>query len=305
MDHRTFQNEIYQQYQELFDLAQKLESAAQGLLEEFNAREIKLFDLPAYKRIFLFILTRALKTYSSILVLCHNGYGQDPAVLLRSLLENLITAKYILHDERSANDKAQRFVAYKWIIFKRHLSEQENNLRQTGSPAQEKEFKNKKEMILEKVEEFKKKFKISSDRALLTWSGKTVRDMAQAVDKKLLEDYETTFRLCSRFSHPSVLGDKEYLIQDDQHLIFSPLPSAIGVVSTLKSAIQYTLEFLFVINQIFQFNNETQLNNLRAEADLTFQMNKYQKDETLNGKSRRESLDIRQSKIAFKTKLSS
>ncbi len=237
-------------FSELFAFADEVDAFVADSLEKFNTRRIKLFDLPAYQRIFLFILTRSIKTFSSILILCRSGFGQDVSTLMRSLLENLITARYIIHEESAANGLAKRFVAYKWVIFKRQLPEQEVAARR-GTAAEKNAFLERKNLVLGKVEEFKRDFGITSDRALITWSGKSVRDMARKVSRDLLDEYEKTFRLCSRFSHPSILGDNEYLIQNDNKLTFSPQPSAIGIVSNLRSAIDYALDFLRITDDLF------------------------------------------------------
>ncbi|MBZ0167767.1 MAG: DUF5677 domain-containing protein, partial [Candidatus Omnitrophica bacterium] len=253
----------------LFEFSDEIVQFITDTLDEFNTRQIKLFDLPAYQRIFLFILTRSIKTFSSILVLCRSGYGQDVATLMRSLLENLVTARYIIHDKSQANDFARRFVAYKWVIFKRQLPEQEKGVRY-GSAEEKNALLDRKKLILGKVEEFKHDFHITSDRALITWSGKSVRDMAKKVGPKLLEEYEKTFRLCSRFSHPSILGDNEYLIQNSNQLMFSPQPSTIGIESNLQSAIEYALEFLLIADELFHLGKASDIAANKTRCQTTF-----------------------------------
>jgi len=248
----------------LFAMADRARMCVDQLLEDFNLRQVKLFDLSASRRIFLFILTRSLKTYASILVLCRHGYGQDAAVLLRGFLENLITAEYILHNPAQADDLAARFVAYKWIVFKRSLSEQERTL-QRSSPREQSSFEEYKALVLRRVEEFKRRFHVLSDRALITWSGKTVRDMARHVSPQLAVEYDRTFRICSRFSHPTILGDHEYMLRDTNDLIFSTVPSLIGVEVDLKLSIQYLLEFAALIGTELCVTDGTYLAGLKEE----------------------------------------
>ncbi len=291
------QEQLHLKFQELFDLADQTIHMAQSVLEEFNRRHLKLFDLPANQRIFLFIVTRSLKTYFSIVELCKKGFGQDVATLLRSLLENLVTAKYITYDQKTADEKASRFVAYKWVIFKRHLPDQERNVR-NGTPDEKNEFLEKKARVLQKVEEFKEKFNVLSDRALVSWSGKTTRDMAKKVDKKLLREYENTFRICSRFSHPTILGDNEYLIQNDQKLIFSPLPSDIGIVPNLSNATKYTLMFLKMIDTLFGFQKSHAIHQLESKLEALIKSGKYQEAQQ---SSHKPNTSIRESTISFRT----
>ncbi|MGE0269541.1 MAG: DUF5677 domain-containing protein [Candidatus Omnitrophota bacterium] len=290
------------EYQELFDFSDDINQFTSSLLNEFNGRKIKLFDLPAYQRIFLFIVTRSIKTFASILVLCKAGYGQDVSTLLRSLLENLVTAKYIIHDPDTADEKARRFVAYKWVIFKRQLPEQEK-MAKTASVEQKNELLERKHKIQKKVDEFKNNFNIISDKALITWSGKSIRDMAKKVDHKLLDEYEKTFRLCSRFSHPSILGDNEYLIQDDKNLIFSPLPSDIGIVTNLVSAIKYEMEFLNVTNHLFKLNKQAEIVKFTTNYDTLFNNVKYSEDALAKKSAQTPSSMLRESTVTFKTDL--
>lgn len=271
-----FSDKAYKENHELFTIANDVGTFSNQLLKEFDSNEINLFDLAAQKRIFLFFLTRAIKTYSAIQILCQEGYGQDVSNLVRSLLENLISVKYILCDSRSANQKAVRFVEYKWIMLKRQLSQFETDFRNISGKLSN-ELISKKSVIMEKFKEYKQKYNVSSDKALLTWSGRSVRDMAKLVDKKLLDEYDSTFRLCSRFSHPSIIGDEEYLNYENNILTFSPSPSVIGIISNLKKAIAYLLDFLYIFNKLFSLNCDNRLKGLNLKVTEVFQMRKYNK----------------------------
>ena len=282
---------------ELKALGEQVHALASRMLEHINQRSIRLFDLPAHKRIFLFILTRAMKSFSAIEILCHKGYGQDVASLLRSLMESLITVRYIMIDPDNADELARRFVEYKWIIFRRTLAEEELALR-TGTEQQIKDFEEKKALILENVQTYKRTYGIRSDRALLTWSGKTLKDMARAISKELHHEYEKTFRQCSRFSHPTILGDKEYMIQDDKSLSFSPQASGVGVETNCISSILYFLLFLSAFNDLFDIGQKgcidaamKQCHSLRRQIEAT--------KLSPPGNSAKKS-NIRQVKIHFK-----
>ncbi|MCK5492780.1 MAG: hypothetical protein KAJ14_06700, partial [Candidatus Omnitrophica bacterium] len=202
-------NDYFLKNDKLIELAEKGYELGDFLLGCFNLKAIKLIDLPPHKRIYLFFLTRAIKTYRAIINLCVEGYGQDVSTLLRSLLDNLISAKYILSDIELADEKAIRFVEFKWVIFRRYIVNKSKENLDINSEVQN-------NLIYEKYEGFKKKYNITSNRGLLTWSGQAVIDMARLVDKNLLDEYQSIFRSCSRFSHPSIVGDNEYLNYDEK-----------------------------------------------------------------------------------------
>ncbi|MDD5669217.1 MAG: DUF5677 domain-containing protein, partial [Candidatus Omnitrophica bacterium] len=224
--------------------------------------------------IFLFFLTRIIKTYSAIFCLCRQGYGQDTSPLLRSSLGTLISAKYILYDLKSADKNAVRFVEYKWVIFKRHLSESERD----PAAKESDDFVENRDQILAKFEEFKKKYKIESDRALITWSGKSVKDMAKKIDRKLLDEYDSAFRLYSRFSHPSIIGDREYLNFENDILKLSSLPSFIGIVPNLKRAVNYLCDFLFIFDDLFSLGRKQKINDLVSKSASIFNSEKFKNE---------------------------
>ncbi|MFA5038824.1 MAG: DUF5677 domain-containing protein [Candidatus Omnitrophota bacterium] len=214
------------------------------LLEAFNQKGLRLSQVAPHKRILLLFFTRAIKTFNAIRFLCEAGYGQDVSILLRSFLENLISTKYILSDPLSADQKAARFVGYKWVMLKRQRAEKpQSGL--TQEQGEEADFINKQ------FAEFKQKNNIISDKALLTWSGRSIRDMARFSDQKLLDEYDKNFRTCSRFSHPSILGDDAYVQDAGDILKFSPLPSSSGVEGPLRSAIDYMEEFSLLFKTVF------------------------------------------------------
>jgi len=249
-----------------FHLADKISETTNALLKEFNSRDIKLKGLSPHHRIFLFFITRAIKTFSAIKILCQKGYGQDIATLLRGLLENLISVKYILSDPKSADHKAVRFVEYKWIIFRRYLPDEREEVSQVTDPLQQ-ELISQKTLIAEKIKEFKKKYNITSDRALITWSGRSVRDMARMISRKWMGEYDSTFRLSSRFSHPSIIGDREYMNHEDNNLIFYPFPSMTGVLTNLRIAIYYVYEYLVMMNELLNLNFTEKLKSLKEEIE--------------------------------------
>jgi len=246
-------------YGKVFQIAHEIHDCAYQLLEEFNEKKIDLLNLPPHKRISLFFLTRALKTYSAIIILCQKGYTQDVSALIRSLLENLISLKYILRDAHSADQKTARFVDYKWVILKRYVSGTEANIEE--------------DTIAQHVDVFKQKYSISSDKALVTWSGKSIRDMARSVDKDFLEEYDSTFRLCSRFSHPSIIGDKDFFTFENMTMTFSAAPSPSGNSTLITKAILYLLDFLRILDALFELSYTSNLDGIYKEVQAAFAKN--------------------------------
>lgn len=284
--------------QDLILVGEKLEELINDILTEFNSKDIKLAHVSSHKRIFIFFLTRSIKSYRAIKTLCKEGFGQDISTLLRSLLESLISVQYILSDPKDADNKAIRFVDYKWIIFKRYIS----NIREIDTEKIDdllmKKLISRKDTVLEKFDAFKKKYNIKSDKALVTWSGRTIRDMAKAAGPELLEEYDSTFRLSSRFSHPSIIGDRAYIKYIETNMTFSITSSLIGVATNFRIAISYTLEFLKIFNNAFNLNFAKRLEEIKNDVD------KIPHEEPITTHSTTSaSLDQKEIKIKFQTPL--
>ena len=141
------------------------------------------------------------------------------------------------------------------MIFRRYLGAKKGKV--AGDPLTEKE-----QLILKKCEDYKEKYEITSDRGLLTWSGMSVKDMAKRVSTELLEEYESTFRFCSRFLHPGIVGDDEYLNYKGDKMIFSPIPSHVGVGQALVRDIEYIMEFIELFNDLFDLGRGEEIKQI-------------------------------------------
>ena len=272
-------NKFFFKNDELIALAEKSYELGDSLLGCFNSKEMKLMDLSPHKRIYLFFLTRAIKTYRAILNLCVEGYGQDVSTLLRSLLDNLISVKYILSDIELADEKAIRFVEFKWVIFRRYIVNKSKENLDLSSEVQN-------NLINKKYDGFKKKYDITSNKGLLTWSGRAVVDMARLVDKNLLDEYQSIFRSCSRFSHPSIVGDSEYLNYEEKILTFSHLPSLAGISANLEKATDYLIDFINIFNEMFNLGYHDDIMNVKSK------LNKIRDDKKEKNDSNPASTDL-------------
>lgn len=284
---KKIQAKISSQNNELFHVADNLSDLFSSCMSAFNSKKIILSDLAPDKRIALFFMARAGKTYKAIYALLKDGYSQDAAILLRTLVENLISLRYILNDPQSSSVKAVRFVEYKWVIFRRYIMNKKQG-----------ELDEHQALIISKFNEFKDKYNITSDKGLLTWSGRTIKDMASKVDDKLLAEYESMFRACSQFSHPSIISDREYVWYQSQALVFSTNPSSEGVSQNMKRAVNYFYEFIKIFDQMYELNKRNKIGELRKNMAKVFGMEKYNK--ALPFEKTSKSIDKESSKIPVK-----
>jgi hypothetical protein len=91
-----------------FDRCERLETCLAGFWHK-NVAVMNEGVAPSQVML-LFALFKAHKTHRAIVVLCRAGYGEDALVLLRSLLELAIQARYMARDP--LGERGERWLAY-------------------------------------------------------------------------------------------------------------------------------------------------------------------------------------------------
>jgi len=93
------------QWRQLFGLSRRLSE----IVELWVTFKPSTPSTPAQQMV-RFALGKAHKTHRAIVVLCRQGYGEDAAILLRTLLELAIDVRYIALDP--GDDRGQRWLDY-------------------------------------------------------------------------------------------------------------------------------------------------------------------------------------------------
>lgn len=195
--------EIGLKYKKLFEFNRRLRAVADKIM-------IKGYPLSSDKAIFTaFCLGKAYKTHKAILMLCEKGYGQDAAMLTRSLIDLLITLLYILKDE--TDERLLRYFNYDWILRKKMLDyvkskpaifkileERKTNPKTNDGSVEE---------IEAKVKEVQDKYQYGRD-----WSDKNLREMAEEIGRGDL--YATIYKLQSQVVHTAPRAMNEYVKHD-------------------------------------------------------------------------------------------
>lgn len=195
-----------------FKALMKYNRTLQKVASEITSKE---FFLKSDKdRFAAFCLGKAYKTHDAILSLCKQGLGQDAAMLVRSLVDLLITLLYILKD--STDKTMHRYIAHDWIIRKKMYA------RFKDDPKAKEAFEERKlnpkpndnspEFVEEQAKLAQEKYKFGNN-----WSGKNIREMAVGVSREQM--YDTVFRLQSQLSHTNPRAVNEYVSEIDSEFV--------------------------------------------------------------------------------------
>lgn len=191
----------------LFTLCKKLQLLADSITDErkwINASKGHYVAMSFGK---------GYKTYSAILLLCRNGYGQDALVLARTLFELTVNTLYIFSD--STDGRIDRYLAYQWVIRKKAIDYYLKDAQLTKMLVDKFKEKGKGETIKkvqERAKEVQEQYKYTNNR----WSKYDLSIMAEEVGLEGV--YKTLYKVQNDLVHSTVGSIDDYLLFENQEL---------------------------------------------------------------------------------------
>jgi hypothetical protein len=197
---------IYQNHKSLFDFNKELRRIADSILgKEFS----KITPKVAFTT---FALGKAYKTHGAILLLCAQGYGEDAAILTRSLFDLSFTLLYILKDP--TNKRVLRYFHYDSILRKK-LYDYAKTVPTFIELFEERKIHPKYgDITIEEVEKYAKLVQEKYNYGRMGWSDKPIRQMAEEVGRG--GAYRTVYYLQSNISHSAVRTMNDYVKAHDR-----------------------------------------------------------------------------------------
>ncbi len=189
----------------LFELNEQLS----GLLRYFwTTTELTtaMGDLAPSQRVMMFFIAKAHKTHRATIILSRAGYGGDAMMLMRSLFEMAVEARYITEDPLSP-------IALRWLHF--DYIERSKFYHIVKNDPEFAEYHQALEADAElgkTIEDGAKKaeqlWQFSKYRP--HWSGMSLAKIAEQVGFKY--HYKTVYKLSSTIVHSSVRAANQYLV---------------------------------------------------------------------------------------------
>lgn len=195
----------------------------------YKGKELSVCD----KAIF-FLVTKSTKTTRAILRLINTGYIEDGFILLRSLLENLINACFILQNKQIYSQMFIDFSFYDWYRKTKEILETSKNS----------SLQKKAKAILQKADSKKyqeiKEFRDQIKGSDYTWSKRSLKEMAK--DCRLKDPYyDKVYFILSQYAHPHFGVAKNYYSSSKKEVVFDDSPNLEGVDELLISTTEIYL----------------------------------------------------------------
>lgn len=216
-----------------------------------------------FKCIAIFLFTKSTKTARAIQSLCLEGFGQDAAILARSLLENLIVLSYI--GKEDTDRRAKLFFGHSEIDYKNYfdknsylLDDERYSKIDEGVKKRHNEiYKETVGLKKEECERIKQKgYKLDKK----SWSCLSLSKMAEETGLGEIY-YGKAYWFISQFSHPHLGSFKGYIVENNNgSLIVNDMPSEIFVQDALEIAVNAYLMIINKFNDIFQLGLDQLIN---------------------------------------------
>lgn len=171
----------------------------------------------------IFFLGRlCAEDFSEILLMCGNGYGFGAMRLLRSMYERVVTLAYLAKHPTEVKD----FLDYQMVVERKVLNQMK---KAHGATEVEKSFgKQAMDQIENDFKKVRNRF-TSGGRVQLTWTKKTMEELARAAGKEYEQLYLPCYVMTLLQAHPSVSSIMNRL-QDSGGAISFDVNSGSGMV---------------------------------------------------------------------------
>lgn len=241
---------------------------------DFKPKNIDMKDFLQHVSIFLF--AKSTKTFRALIVLCSEGYGQDAAILARSMLENIINLAYINKDDKQ--NRAKLFITYSLINREGKVGQikSNQNLRKYYNKDIEKKFMQKFGKYLSEAKEIRdkeykkiKKIKGKNKISKYSWSHLSIKEMIKEFDNEKCEFenlyYNQVYWLVSQFSHPDINSSVNYVEEKNGSILVKDMPNNNWVEQSLVLGFDYYSKILRLINEIFELGLDSKIKVLEEE----------------------------------------
>ena len=197
----------------------------------------------AFQGIVFFFFIKSYLTFKAIYILCKNGLGLDAGILLRSLLENVITLSYIVQDKEK---RSQLYLKHS-LVARKNLLDLIKKDSEWFEPMKDRLEKKEKE-ILQGYESVKNDYPNK-----YRWSNKTIMQMADEANLKTLRP--ANFDL-SDIVHSGPLAMNKYMKEkSDGNFAINLNPKDDYVNIDLPVSCAYLIFILDKFNDVFELNH--------------------------------------------------
>jgi hypothetical protein len=256
---KDFKRELYQHFQNLFDINTLIFSQLSKIIEEnVNGLELK----SDFQRTINFLFCRSYRLHWSILILCENGFGPEAGILLRSLMEQGVNMAWI--GKENPDQRAKLFVDYLHIARKKLYDNWEKHRVFHNLTNTQKQFIEDKSEIEKLYLEVKENYKDES-----RWAPKHIKTRAEEVG--LVYDWDFYYWNLSFFGHSNSASQFEFIRKLGENDLYVVGPSESMIKDVLHLSCKYLLLAFDLWNKTFELGYDKQVQEFLSKlTEISF-----------------------------------
>ena len=233
---------LHREYGAYFKKNDELLGLADRMRKKLHKREVG--DISRVTLHYLFAKSR--DTYQSIQILCKTGFGRDALILVRSLLENLITILYMFQNKEKTEERITE-----WI----QCDLRERKILLDTIERQSSDFFKIKRKWLRKKREIRKSYEQLPEKIKKKqgWVNKGYEQLAREVGLK--EEY-IYYRTLSSLAHSTSASAKGYMLIDKNRVVIQAGPGRKSIPDALVFSHRYFLMILDQVNSVFDLDEK-------------------------------------------------
>lgn len=241
-----------------------------NLIEEtLDTKEVNNEGLPLVAAGFL---TKFHKTALSMKTLCLLGFEEDARVLLRVLLENLLTLSYIT---RKPGERLKQYANYHIIERMKSIKALKTHYPNVYNEMDENQIHNIENEYSRVKDDYHKKDK---------WSGKSLREMAEEIGGTAPYWYDTVYSLECMYVHSSVITFEKIFIDSPDNTVMKIGPYPFTATDIFSKATEFAKEILSEFMNICEFEDANQVTETwnQCKSLLQTEFNELRKEDFKN-----------------------
>lgn len=254
----SLKDEIYNKNKKLILVCLKLQRFGKKLVETH-------LDINTMKDgVACFVLAKTLKTYTVIIKLIKEGYGEDAEMLSRTLFDAAVIISACLKDK--TNQTVQKYLSFDYPTRNKMFNQLQKNEKYKKYFQERQKSPKPNDELVEDISQRSSEFidQYGSDFRQKWHSGMTTSQIADSVN--LIHYYQTAWQLQSQLVHCNPRCQNRYLKIRNRKIIMSIVPSTESTDISLVSS----FNMMFVVCNEFRKHFK-----ISADKELEALVNEY------------------------------
>ena len=217
-----------------------------------------------------FLGGRSIKAFRAIKLLCEQGFGTEAVIIARTLLEALLSMRFI--DEKESEKRASLYIDHDWK-FREKFAHSTSELHDVVAKVSEEKWSENEQRIKDRAKAVKEEHGYTNSLGALCWTKETITALGDRFDLKF--HVRAFYQMASQHAHVLVGSANEFMRQvEGGGFGWESGPGKSYVAETAVTACDLMISVIKILNGKFKFGLEDKIDALDASLAETLKAKK-------------------------------